>query len=209
MYICLRNFHRRNSELWCFGSRFVRCRFAKRAAAIACLKVESLSTPLIPSMLGHDTKMITERKNKQFIWRRKFATESLRLGWEICTGASDATSFNTSGQDLKWEETDDRNAEEWSQNLKQEFRSFGTMMEAFHSSYRKNIFLESYSSMFLTYNWKLPPTGLLGIYLHLCMYGCMYVCMYLCMSGCMYVCMHACMHANIWLYIFLYVYMRT
>ena len=67
MYICQRNFHRRNSELWCFGSRFVRCRFAKRAAAIACLKVEPLSTPLIPSMLGHDTKMITERKNKQFI----------------------------------------------------------------------------------------------------------------------------------------------
>ena len=194
MYICQRNFHRRNSELWCFGSRFVRCRFAKRAAAIACLKVESLSTPLIPSMLGHDTKMITERKNKQFIWRRKFATESLRLGWEICTGASDANSFNTSGQDLKWEETDDRNAEEWSQNLKQEFRSFGTMMEAFHSSYRKNIFWNPIAVCFLltTGNYRRPACwGSICIYV--CMDVCMYVSMYVWMYVCMYVCMHACM----------------
>ena len=121
-----------------------------------------LCASFVVQVVSGTTKMITEKRVENMTeWKdnsnEEIWTGSLRLGCENCRGASDVKSFSTSGQDLKLEERDGRNAEEWSQNLRQELRSLGTMMEAFHSSFRQNLFLGSYGSKLLTTgNFRRP-----------------------------------------------------
>ena len=83
-------------------------------------------------------------------WTEKFATESLRLGWnKNWTGATEVQWVNTSWKELRWEERDERKVEERCQNLRQELRSSGKMMEVRHSSYRQNLFLDPIALHFL------------------------------------------------------------
>ena len=76
-------------------------------------------------------------------WTEKFATESLRLGWsKNWTGATEVQWVNTSWKELRWEERDEKKVEERCQNLGQELRSSGQMMEVCPSSYRQDLFLD-------------------------------------------------------------------
>ena len=58
-------------------------------------------------------------------------------------------------QELRWEERDERTVQEWCQNLRQELRSFGKMMEVCCSSYRQNLFLDPIAVHF----WNLETSA--------------------------------------------------
>ena len=120
-------------------------------------------------------------------WTRKFATESLRLGWnKNWTGATEVQWVNTSWKELRWEERDERKVEERCQNLRQELRSSGQMMEVCPSSYRQNLFLDPIALHFL--NLETSATRLARVLLvlfevlHIFSYVFLYHVSFLCFS---------------------------
>ena len=96
--------------------------------------------------------------------------DTLRLGWsKNWTGATEVQWVNTSWKELRWEERDERKVEERCQNLRQELRSSGQMMEVCPSSYRQNLFLDPIALHFLnleTSATRLARVLLVYIYIY-------------------------------------------
>ena len=128
----------------------------KRAAALAYLNIEPSNIPLIPSMLGHDTKMITE-KSGQFNWRRKFATESLRLGWEVRVTWSHPTRVGKTWNQKKEMKGTRRNGHKiWGKNSEFSDRWWRPLT----APIGKTCFLGSYNGTFLiigNFRWPACP----------------------------------------------------
>ena len=157
----------------------------------------------------------------QLAWARKFATVSLRLGWEKnWTGGTEVRWVNTSWKELRgegrWEESwgesrrcaqkwrslkrvDERweavgRVEKWFRDLRQEVRSPGKE----HGSLpqlQANLFLDPIASHFL--NLETSATRLARVLLVKMIRKSVCVCVCVCVCMCVCVCIFACIFAQV------------